>query len=103
MVKLKNLIQFRRTYVPVRFITEALGASVEWLNDTQEVIIRSEECKLKLQINNRKFIINDKDIILNDVVPKLTNNRTMIPIRIIAEYLNCKVLWNDGTIKIEAL
>lgn len=92
-----------RTYVSVRFITEALGASVEWLNDTQEVIIRSEECNLRLQIGSKKFIVNDEDIDWNDVAPEIVNDRTMLPIRLIAEYLNCKVLWDDGIVKIKAL
>lgn len=92
-----------RTYVPVRFITEALGASVEWLNETQEVVIRSEECILKLQINNTQFTVNNKEIYWNDVAPELVNNRTMLPIRLIAEYLNCKIFWDDGIITIRSL
>ena len=32
-------IENDRTYCPVRFICEKLGASVEWNNDTREVVI----------------------------------------------------------------
>lgn len=92
-----------RTYVSVRFITEALGASVEWLPETQNVIIRSEECNIKLEIGSKKFVLNDEDIDWNDVAPEIVNNRTMLPVRMIAEYLNCKVLWDDGIVKIKAL
>lgn len=96
-----------RTYVPVRFITEALGASVEWINDTRHVIIRSEECNIKLQINNKLVVINDRDSYYNDVAPEIKDDRTMLPIRLIAEHLNCEVIWNGGiiknTIKIKAL
>ena len=92
-----------RTYVSVRFITEALGASVEWIPETQNVIIRSEECNIKLEIGSKKFVLNDEDIDWNDVAPEIVNNRTMLPVRMIAEYLNCKVLWDDGIVKIKAL
>lgn len=92
-----------RTFVSVRFITEALGASVEWLPETREVIIRSEECKIKLQIGNKNFVVNDKFTYKNDVAPEIINDRTMLPIRVIAEYLNCKVSWDNGTVKIAAL
>lgn len=95
-------IRNNRTYVPVRFITEALGASVEWLKDSQEVIIRSEEAFIKMQIGSKKILINNKRKYL-DVAPEIVSNRTMLPIRVIAEALNCKVDWHRGMIKITAL
>lgn len=91
-----------RTYVSVRFITEALGASVEWLNDTKEVIIRSEEALIKMKIGYNDIMINDNLDVL-DTVPEIVNDRTMLPIRVIAEALNCKVEWYDGKVVIKAL
>lgn len=89
-------IKNSRTYVPVRFITESLGASVEWNNDTQEVTIRSEEAILVLKINNKYIVVNGVKYVL-DTVPELVNDRTMLPIRSIAEHLNCEVDWDDST------
>lgn len=97
-------IKSDRTYVPVRFITEALGASVEWLPDTETVIVRSEEALIELKINSRIMKVNNQKIV-SDVAPIIINDRTMVPIRIIAEHLNCAVKW-DGTnesVKIIAL
>ena len=91
-----------RTYLPVRFICEALGASVEWIDTERKVIIRSEEAIIEMTIDNPKMIINGKEY-LNDVSPKIVNDRTMLPIRIIAETLNCKVDWNNGEVTIRAL
>lgn len=85
-----------RTYVPIRFITEALGASVEWLNDTREVIIRSEEAIIKMKIGSNDVIINGNHKHL-DTAPEIVNDRTMLPVRLIAESLNCKVHWNGYT------
>ena len=31
-----------RTMIPVRLVSEALGADVEWLQDEQKIIIRKE-------------------------------------------------------------
>jgi len=28
-----------RTYVPIRYVAEALGANVEWIADTQQIVI----------------------------------------------------------------
>lgn len=91
-----------RTYVSVRFITEALGASVEWLDNTKEVIIRSEEALIKMKIGYNDIIINDNLDIL-DTVPEIVNDRTMLPIRVIAEALNCKVEWYSGKVVIKSL
>lgn len=85
-----------RTYVSVRFITEALGCSVEWIESTNEVIVRSEEAIIKLQIGSPKITINDKIKYL-DVSPEIINDRTMLPIRFISEALNCEVSWNEET------
>ena len=43
-----------RTLVPVRFISESLGAKVDWDNDTQTVIITTEE-----NTTSKKWIFDD--------------------------------------------
>lgn len=95
-------LKYNRTYIPVRFITEALGASVEWIESEQKVIIRSEEALIEMQIDNKKYYVDGKEYI-NDVVPEIVNNRTMLPVRVIAEILNCEVNWKNGIVIIKAL
>lgn len=90
-------IKFGRTYVPIRFVTEALGASVEWIENEKKVIIRSEEALIELQINNKQYYVDGVPFI-NDVAPEIKNNRTMLPARIIAENLNCYVGWQENGI-----
>ena len=94
-----------RTYIPVRFVTEALGCSVEWKEDTQEVIIRSEESELILKIGSKTIILNNSKTLTIDTEPEIVNDRTMVPIRIICENLNCNVDWIDESrqVKITAL
>lgn len=36
----RPFIQNGRTYCPVRFICESLGAKVEWIPDSKEIIIK---------------------------------------------------------------
>ena len=85
-----------RTYVPIRKVVEALGASVEWINSEKKVIIRSEEAEIVMEINNTDFLINGETYV-NDVAPIIVENRTLLPIRAIAEALNCEVEWEDST------
>lgn len=91
-----------RTYIPIRFISECLGCSIEWFDESKEAIIRSEEAIIKLKINSNKMIIDNKVKYL-ECSPEIINNRTMIPIRFISEALNCEVDWNNGIIIIKSL
>ena len=85
-----------RTLVPVRFVAEALGASVEWIAEENTAILRSEEAIIKLNTqNNIMYVDNDK--VRMDTKPQIVNNRMFVPIRYIAENLNCDVKWDKET------
>lgn len=82
-----------RTYLPVRFVSENLGAIVTWDANTGTAYIDSEEGNIVISHKTKNLIINDK-IHEMDVYPEIQNNRMMCPIRHIAEALSCKVGWN---------
>ncbi|MGE5485941.1 MAG: stalk domain-containing protein [Ignavibacteriales bacterium] len=79
-----------RTLVPIRAIGEALGATVEWREQTREVVVSKGDIQITLQLENRVAIVNGQTVEL-DVPPKSTNGRTVIPIRFVSEALRCKV------------
>ena len=89
-------IKNNRTFVPVRFVADALGASVEWDAETGTATLRSEENIIKLTTNTKDMYVNDKKIKM-DTAPYIVNNRMLIPIRYIAENLNCDVKWDGKT------
>ncbi|KJD41224.1 copper amine oxidase [Paenibacillus polymyxa] len=78
----------KRTMVPLRVISESLGASVEWSDS--EVILAKSDMKVKLAINRSIAEKNGKKILL-DVKPYVKNNRIYVPLRFIAEAFGCKV------------
>lgn len=82
-----------RTYLPVRFVAENLGASVEWNAETGTATIRSEEAIITISDRSDILTINGEDTKM-DVTPEISNGRMMAPIRFIAEALNCAVGWN---------
>lgn len=91
-----------RVLVPVRIISENLGFTVNWEQETQKVIITNGEgkdYKLELGIKDEKILLNEKEI-KTDVYPKLVvfgkdETRTMVPIRLVAEAFNQEVNWNQ--------
>ncbi|MDD2401422.1 MAG: stalk domain-containing protein [Clostridia bacterium] len=87
-----------RTLVPMRGIFQALGASVDWNGELQQVTAKTEDREVKLEIGKVKSWINDEEVML-DTYPQIIEGRTMIPLRFVGEALGCKVNW-DGVKKV---
>ena len=81
-----------RTLVPLRAIFEALGAEVEWDNDTRTATGMRDNVVVNVQIDNRIAYVNGEAKEL-DVPAQIINNRTMVPARFISEAMGCKVAW----------
>lgn len=86
-----------RTMVPLRVISENLGAQVHW-QDSQ-ITLAMDQTTIKLNLNNRTVIKNGEKEQL-DVQPYMKNNRTYVPIRFIAETFGSQVHYNQGTVNI---
>jgi archaellum component FlaF (FlaF/FlaG flagellin family) len=90
------VIENSRTLVPMRAIFEALGADVQWDNDTQSVVAESTDgTRITLIIGSDDMLVNNKDIVKLDVPAKILGSRTMVPLRAISEALNCTVDWDN--------
>lgn len=91
-----------RTLVPVRFIAESFGAEVGWDGATETVTIKIGNDIITLQIDSKEMSVNGTVSEL-DVPAQTLNDRTMIPLRAIAESLGKNVFWdNRGLIVISA-
>ena len=86
-----------RTLVPLRAIIENFGGTVEWENSTKTVILEMNNEIIRLSIDNQTAYYNDEAYTL-DVAPAIINERTMLPIRFVAERFNIGVAW-DGASK----
>ena len=83
-----------RTMVPLRAIFEALGASVDRDQETQTVTAVKGDTKIALTIGKNVIYVNDEPIEL-DVAPLIIDERTLVPVRAIAESFGLDVGW-DG-------
>ena len=90
----KPIIQNERTLVPIRFVAEALGYDVEWNETDNSAVI--DNGKIILYIGTNKAKINGKSVTL-DVASTIIRDRTMVPLRVVAETLNCSVDWIGET------
>lgn len=88
------VIESGRTLVPVRIISEKLGYKVDWEESTKTVIISNESKNIKFTIGRNTYTDNYIEI-PSDVGAKIINNRTMVPIRVIAEAFTQNVIWDN--------
>lgn len=85
-----------RTMVPLRKIFEAMGAVVDWDNDTQTVTATKDDKVVTAKINDRNLYINGVAKTL-DVPPMIIDGRTLVPARFVAESFGANVDWVDST------
>jgi hypothetical protein len=82
----KGYINNGRSMVPIRFITETLGAVVGWDEENATVSVKTDEVDLSLSIGKDTAAFNGKDIKL-DSPAVIIDDRTYVPLRIISECL----------------
>ncbi len=84
-----------RTMVPVRFISEQLGANVSWDQLNQTVNIAYNQKKIGIPIDSKLVYVDGNEIQL-DTNAVIKNYRTMVPLRFVSEALGARVLWSSA-------
>ena len=100
----KPYVDNGRTFVPIRELTELMGANVKWNQKTKSVSISMMDKDVKLKINSPVVYVNGKKMRIDEAsVPKLTqytaqNNdcKTMVPLRFLSESLGFSVDWDQS-------
>lgn len=87
-----------RTMLPLRYLAEALGYKVFWLNETKTVVIVYLGLRVDIPIDTNLIIINGIKY-TSDLKPEIVHHRTMLPIANIARALGLKdgedILWDE--------
>lgn len=84
------------TMVPLRVISNGLGASVDWQQATETVIITGNDTQLMMSRGDRSALVNGSPVALDSAV-QTRNGRVMVPLRFIGETLGLQVDWNAST------
>ncbi len=86
-----------RTYVPVRYLAYSLGVNekdIIWDNEKQTISLNKDNIDIALKIGSKTILVNDKPKTM-DVAPEITNDRTFLPARWIAEPFGATVEWDE--------
>ena len=88
------------TLVPIRVISEAFGAEVNWDGETKTVTVSCGECKVIVTVGSKTALVNGEEKTLEEA-PELTDGGfSMIPLRFISESLGATVGYDNETAQI---
>lgn len=79
-----------RTMVPVRKFAESLGSTVQWDPEARQVVFARGAKTIVLVIDNDTARVNGQEIKL-DSPAAIVGDRTLVPLRFVAESLDIKV------------
>ncbi|MDI6825139.1 MAG: copper amine oxidase N-terminal domain-containing protein [Bacillota bacterium] len=84
-----------RTMVPVRFISEKLGAKVEWVQEEKKAVIELGDKKIELWVGRNTAKVNGKEVELDASIWLQSEPawRIFAPLRFVTECLGGKVEW----------
>lgn len=91
-----------RTLFPLRLVSEALGATVDWIGETRQAVVTWEDRHLVFTLGSPVALADGEEQLLPDGVgPCLASSageeRTMVPLRFLAEWLGLQVRWENAT------
>lgn len=88
-------MQNNRILVPLRAAGEAIGATVNWDQNSLTATATKGTRTVQFMLYNTTYYINDQAQI-SDVPPTVIQNRTMLPLRAFAEAFDTSVEWNQN-------
>jgi len=91
-----------RVMIPIRYVTDQLGANVTWDSSTKKVTITYKTKTIELWAGKRTARVNSVNKYIDDsnskVLPVIIPpGRIMLPIRFVSENLGCQVSWDAAT------
>ena len=99
------IVEQGRVLIPLRAVSEALGATVAWDQKMNTATISKWSEKLKLTVGQKKAFLEgrlDSSGILLDVSVKVVKNRVYVPLRFLSEVYGYKVNWSNNTVSIHS-
>lgn len=96
-----------RTYLPLRAAANAVGimdSDINWNAETQTVSLKKDNTVLSFIVGSKEMRINQSTVNM-DVPAEMIEGRVMLPIKWLAQALNCDTTWDSGTqtVKIKPL
>lgn len=95
-LKMPPIVLNNFTLVPAREVFEAMGATVEWKKDLEQVYVKYNDKLVVIPIGSTKAYVNGQATTMQTAA-RIINNKTMIPLRFVATSLGMQVSWDTKT------
>lgn len=95
-----------RMFLVIRYVTQEVGADLEWVGSEKKLVITTETGKvIELWVNKPDARVDGEIMMIDpndpNVVPYINNGRTLLPMRYVAEQLGATdeedIVWNGET------
>lgn len=83
------------TMLPLREIVNALGAEVNWNENTKTAYIAKDNTTVSFTINSSEMFINEKSVPISTPA-QIIESKTYIPLRSLSTALNCQIDWDSA-------
>ncbi|TCT14559.1 copper amine oxidase-like protein [Natranaerovirga pectinivora] len=84
-----------RTQVPLRISMEAIGATVDWNQETKTASVSKGKTYIEVPVDKNYITVNG-NVVLNDTAAVIIDSKTYLPIRAVLEALGAKVGWDNN-------
>ncbi|ALS26076.1 copper amine oxidase [Paenibacillus sp. 32O-W] len=84
------------TYLPLRFVADAMGGTVNWNQKEKRVTVLRGDKLLEMVVGSKEFLLNGVRK-AGAVEPMVRSGYTLVPIRLVSEQLGLEVKWDQKT------
>lgn len=88
------VVKNNRIHIPLRLVSENLGADVNWKGDTKEVEILNQGKKIVFYIDSKEYRIDDM-VYTIDSPTFILDDTAYVPARALANAMDAKLEWNE--------
>ncbi len=88
------VVKNNRIHIPLRLVSENLGADVIWKGDTRQVEIINKGKKIVFYIDSKEYRIDDM-VFTIDSPTFILNDTAYVPARALANAMDAKLEWNE--------
>ena len=88
------IVKNDRIHIPLRLVSENLGADVNWNADERKVEILNQGKKIVFYVDSNEYMIDDM-VYTIDSEAFIVKDTTYVPARALANAMNAKLEWNE--------